>query len=75
MRRFVDNQDRHWDLTLGRESWGAFYILFVPRASDKPILQALLPADRADEAEGLLDGMEDDTLQEYLSKAEPKPMA
>ncbi|MEX2527547.1 MAG: hypothetical protein WEA09_07905 [Gemmatimonadota bacterium] len=75
MRRFVDNQGRHWDLTLGRESWGAFYILFVPRASDTAILQTLLPSERAEEAEGMLNGMDDDALQEYLSKAEPKPMA
>lgn len=75
MRPFVDNQGRRWDLTLGRESWGAFYILFVPRASDTAILQALLPVDRADDAEGMLDGMDDDALEEYLSRAEPKPMA
>lgn len=75
MRSFQDPEGRHWDVTVGRESWGAFYVLFVPRVAEDAILQAPLAVASAEEAGKLLDSLDDEGLTKYLSEAEPKPLS
>lgn len=44
MWSFIDAEGSRWDVVLGRESWGTFYALFVPRAGGR-VRQAPLRAD------------------------------
>lgn len=74
MRRIQDADGRVWDVVVGRESWGAYFALFVPgRASrEEPIRQAQLRALSADEAERKLEQLDDAELLELLGSARPK---
>lgn len=72
MRQLQDDRDRSWDVVVGRESWGAFFAIFVPRGHDAAIRQTSLDAgDRADAAREV-DGMDREELLELLRKSRPK---
>jgi hypothetical protein len=76
MRRHQDTQGRSWDVTVGRESFGALYALFLPTATNpEEPRQALLRAESAMEAETELDGLTSDELDDLLQRSEPKRMA
>jgi hypothetical protein len=76
MRRFEDRHGWIWDVTVGRESFGALYALFIPVAANpgEP-RQALLEAVSQMDAEVELDGMTGDELKDLLRRSEPKGMA
>lgn len=75
MREFSDGSGRRWDVVAGRESWGAFFAIFVPRSGggdDPGIRQVALEASGHDEAAGELASLSDDELRELLDRSSPK---
>lgn len=74
MRRFEDDEGRSWEVVVGRESWGAFFAIFVPRSdvNDREVRQTRLEADRGTEAERRLDALDADGLRALLEESEPK---
>lgn len=75
MRKFTDRDGGHWDVVLGRESWGALLALFVPVRSDEAARQALLQATAYDVAMQELDTMDDAALQQLLDRSVVKDEA
>lgn len=71
MWSFVDDQERTWDVTLGRESWGAFFAIFVPRRG-ADIRQTMLAAEAVEDAHRELDTLGEEQFRQLLSRSEPK---
>lgn len=71
MRRYTDPDGREWDVVAGRESWGAFFALFVPREEGE-VRQTPLEAESTEEASRILAGLEDDGLARLLADSVPK---
>jgi hypothetical protein len=70
MRRFRDRQGRHWDVVLGRESWGLHCALFVPvGAAHEPVRQAPLTAVAFGAGMQELDALDDAGLQALLDRS------
>ena len=75
MRRFVDREDRTWDVVVGRESYGALYALFVPAAGNPAEMrQALLGAESRGGADSELDAFSQEELEGLLQRSDPKGM-
>lgn len=74
MRGFHDAEGRAWDAVVGRESWGAFFAIFVPARPGAEIRQAPLASSTWGEAERELDAMEEAALRELLGRSALKPM-
>jgi hypothetical protein len=72
LRAFTDPEGGEWEVTLGRESWGAFFALFVPRGRVDGIRQTLLEADSADGASRDLAGMNEVELRRLFERSEPR---
>jgi hypothetical protein len=72
MRDFTDGEGRRWDIVIGRESWGAFVALFVPKRHDQDVRQAPLRAAAQDAADQELDAMHPHELQELFRRSVPK---
>ena len=75
MREFVDATGERWDVILGRESWGAFYLLFVPggeRRSDVPVRRAIVEEESQVEASRMLMGATEEELQAFFQRSEPR---
>lgn len=64
MRRFKDFSGNEWDAVVGRESWGAFCLIFVPVGAGRhdPVRQAPLRAANFDEAQQEIDRLDASTL-------------
>ena len=73
MRRFQDAEGRRWEAVVGRESWGAFFAIFVPAASGE-VRQSQLQAATWSEAERELDAMDDRGLYELLGRSTVKSL-
>lgn len=71
MRRFLDGEDREWEIVVGRESWGAFFAIFIPR-EEGAVRQTLLPGSAYDEATRELDELDDSGLADLFRRSEPK---
>ncbi|HEX7050604.1 MAG TPA: hypothetical protein VF188_10415 [Longimicrobiales bacterium] len=71
MRRFEDAHGSAWDVVVGRESWGAFYAIFVPAGAGRrePVRQAPLHGSSAEAAEAELAAMDDATLRALLARS------
>lgn len=70
MRRFQDRSGVHWDVVLGRESWGTSVALFVPpTSSDLDVRQAPLQAAAQDAAMRELEEMDETALQALLDRS------
>lgn len=70
MRRFSDAEGAGWEVTIGRESWGTFVLLFSPRdggGARKSVLQA----ESHVAAEQELQGLGDEELRRRLEGSEP----
>lgn len=74
MRRFQDREGRDWEVVVGRESWGAFFAIFVPRGHDAGVRQSMLDAGSQEEAARELDGLGRDGLRELLGESSPKEL-
>jgi len=79
VRTFEDDEGARWDVVVGRESWGAFFAIFVPRERDGAdaggeVRQVMLDADDGNEAGRTLDRMDDDELRELLRESKPKKL-
>ncbi len=76
MRRFEDDEGGSWEVVVGRESWGAFFAIFVPRGGSdgRRIRQAMLDAGDGTEAGRTLEEMSEDALRDLLGEAEPKEL-
>lgn len=75
MRRFEDAERRAWDVVVGRESWGAFFAIFVPSHEGAVVRQALLGAEDPVEASRELDALDEDGLRRLLDESKPKELA
>ena len=74
MRRFRDSSGERWEAVVGRESWGAFFAIFVPVAGTAAIRQIQLQAATWQDAENELDTMDDPALQELLGRSTIKSL-
>lgn len=72
MRRFKDERGRDWDVVVGRESWGAFVALFVPRSGDEPVRQAPLGSESRGAAAREVGGLDEEELGALLDRSRPK---
>lgn len=73
MRRYTDPTGREWDVVAGRESWGAFFAIFVPR-DEGVVRQAPLHAASNEEASRELAELDDEALEKLLGDSVPKEM-
>ena len=72
MRVFVDEDARHWDIVVGRESWGALFALFIPAGGDEGIRQTMLQSASYEDATRLLQHAEEAELADLFQRSEPK---
>lgn len=74
MRRIEDRREERWDVVVGRESWGAFYALFVPvgEPTDRPIRQVLLDVEGQDGAARMIQDSDEEHLLDLLRRSELK---
>lgn len=73
MRRYLDPEGGRWDVVLGRESWGGLLALFVPSRAAVDVRQAPLTTVAYEEAERVLDAMNEERLHELFARSVPKP--
>lgn len=72
MRRFEDGGGRGWEVVVGRESWGGFVAIFVPRGDHGQIRQSMLNAESRGAASRELEELSPEDLRALLEKSEPK---
>lgn len=70
MRSLTDAEGRSWDVTVGRESWGALVLLFSLREA-REIRTAPLAAETTAEAERALAEWAPEELRERLGTSVP----
>jgi hypothetical protein len=73
MRRFLDGSGLAWDAVVGRESWGAFFAIFVPVVGDG-LRQTQLDAGSWADAERAIDALDEAGLRELLARATTKSL-
>lgn len=72
MRTIQDADGRVWDAMVGRASWGAFQVLFVPRDGETGARQSQLDATSARQAERALAELSDAQLMELWQDSRPR---
>lgn len=72
MRQMLDAEGRRWDVLVGRESWGSFFAIFVPRGGEAGPRQALLRGASNADAVRELDALDDAGLVQLFNESEPK---
>ena len=72
MRTFTDRAGQAWEVVAGRESWGAFFAIFVPGSAGRELRQTQLAAGSWDDAERELDTMDEAGLQDLLERSTMK---
>jgi hypothetical protein len=70
MRRFVGEDGREWEVTIGKESWGTLVLLFSPLGSGD-VRKAVIAAETSLAAHAELDAMTDEMLRTQLERASP----
>jgi hypothetical protein len=71
MRRFEGPEGGSWDVVVGRASWGAFQLLFVPDGVGET-RQVHLDAASAAEAERTLSDLSAEELREHFRDSRPR---
>lgn len=71
MRRFIDPAGNHWDVVVGRESWGVNVALFVPLGGGC-LRQSILTAASASHAGVALDEFDDSALRILFERSTEK---
>jgi hypothetical protein len=74
VRRFEHHDGGSWDVVVGRESWGAFFAIFVPVVPGGVVRQVALDATSMEDADRLLDGLDVDALVALLDKSQTKDL-
>lgn len=74
MRVFENARTEEWEAVVGRESWGAFFLIFLPRGRKESPRQALLDAGSMEDAMKALATMTDQELRNALERSEVKTM-
>ena len=74
MRRFRDLEGCTWEVVTGRESWGAFFAIFVPSVPDEGMRQTQLAADSWADAQRELEAADEHVLGELLARSTPKTL-
>ncbi|MEO8560573.1 MAG: hypothetical protein ABI601_00765 [bacterium] len=72
MRPFDDDEGRHWQVALGKESWGTLVLLFTPAGAGES-RTSVLSAETMLAANAELDAMTDDDLRARLRDSRPWP--
>jgi hypothetical protein len=72
VRGFTDDAGGHWDVALGKESWGTLVLLFSPRGGGEA-RTSILAAETSLAANAELDALTDDDLRERLRDSRPWP--
>lgn len=72
MRSFEDQRGREWDVVVGRESWGAFFAIFVPAGHGAEVRQTMLEGESAGGAAREVDAMDREELLELFDRSKPK---
>ena len=70
----LDEEGVRWEIVIGRESWGAFYAIFVPRGALREIRQANLSGTSYDEAYHEVDALPEPGLRSLFLRSTPKSM-
>lgn len=71
MRRFEDAEGGGWEVIVGRASWGAFQLLFVPDGGGET-RQVHLDVVSAAEAERALSGLSAEEIREHFRDSRPR---
>lgn len=71
MRRFTDAEGRGWEVVVGRESWGAFFAIFIPR-EEGAFRQTMLSGSSYEEATRELEGLDGQALTDLFQRSDPK---
>lgn len=71
MRRISDNEGQHWDVVVGRESYGMQVYLFMPVDGHGGIRKALMEADTRLDGEQELETADSGFLQDRLAMSVP----
>jgi hypothetical protein len=74
VRELHDAEGRRWEVVVGRESWGAFFAIFVPDREGLPFRQSLLRAASYEAAARELDELGREALLELFSESERKEL-
>lgn len=73
MRGFTDAEGRSWEAVVGRESWGAFFAIFIPR-EEGAVRQVLLSASSYEDATRELADLDAPALRDLFRRSEPKTL-
>ena len=72
--RELDEQGVHWEVVVGRESWGSFYAIFVPREASVAPRESSLSGTSYEEAYLEVEALSPDELLELFRRSTPKVM-
>jgi hypothetical protein len=72
VRLMVDSEGARWDVIVGRESWGSFFAIFVPRRGAARPRQTLLQAESNEAATRELEALDDEDLIRLFNASQPK---
>jgi hypothetical protein len=70
MRTFADADGSRWSVTIGRESWGSFVLLFTP-VTGGATTKAMIAGETALDAERALEGLTEAELRARLAESVP----
>ena len=70
MRRFLANDGREWEVTIGKESWGTLVLLFSAIGGGE-VRKVVLTAETSLAAHAELDAMNDEMLRTRVDVASP----
>jgi hypothetical protein len=74
VRVFQDEKGRKWEAVVGRESWGAFFAIFLPKDGDEAPRQTMMEAETMEGAMKALATMGEEELQATLARSHEKVM-
>lgn len=70
MRSFEDDGRQIWDVSLGRESWGTFVLIFVRREGSE-VRKTMLASETTLDAQNELDTLTEEQLRTRLASSQP----
>ena len=70
----LDEEGVRWEIVVGRESWGAFYAIFVPHGVPREIRQTSLSGTSYEEAYHEIEALAEQGLRGLFARSTPKSM-